>query len=305
MRGHVNTEALALCREGLLGKRRTVRIEAHVSRCPRCAEVDAGLGALPALLALTTAAPMPAELTARLNGVIAAEARTAVTRTTGAARTDAPRTTGAARTTGAPGAAEPASGGRRPRGRPAVTRKVLAFAAAAVVLVAGGGYLLSRLPSPSPSESSASSGAASAAGPAARAGANAAAGDGGLTVISSGTDYRPGQLAGQVAVVLARYPIPAAGQPVPVPTWAAASSAAQPRQVQQPSRLAALPGCVARIAAGLRPRMVDEARYNGHPATIIVLPAIAPGPVQVWVVGPACSGSRSDVIAHVAMAGSG
>ena len=287
MRGHVNTEALALCREGLLGKRRTVRIEAHVSRCPRCAEVDAGLGALPALLALTTAAPMPAELTARLNGVIAAEARTA------------------ARTTGAPRAAEPASGGRRPRGRPAVTRKVLAFAAAAVVLVAGGGYLLSRLPSPSPSESSASSGAASAAGPAARAGANAAAGDGGLTVISSGTDYRPGQLAGQVAVVLARYPVPAAGQPVPVPTWAAASSAAQPRPVQQPSGLAALPGCVARIAAGLRPRMVDEARYNGHPATIIVLPATAPGPAQVWVVGPACSGSRSDVIAHVAMAGSG
>ncbi len=296
MRGHVNTEALALCREGLLGKRRTARIEAHVSRCARCAEVDAGLGALPALLALTTATPMPAELTARLNGVIAAEARAAATRTTGAARTGAPGITGA------PGAAGAASGRRRPRGRPAVTQKVLAFAATAVVLVAGGGYLLSRLPSPS--ESSASS-AASAAGPAAHAGANAAAGDGGLTVISSGTDYRPGQLAGQVAVVLARYPIPAAGQPVPVPTRAAASRAAPPRQVQQPSRLAALPGCVARIAAGLRPQMVDEARYNGRPATIIVLPATAPGPAQVWVVGAACSGSRSDVIAHVAMAGSG
>jgi hypothetical protein len=305
MRGHVNAEALALCREGLLGKRRTTRIEAHVSRCARCAEADAGLGALPALLALTTAAPMPAELTARLNGVIAAEARAAASRTTGVARTGAPRTTGEPRATGAPGAAEPASGGRRPRGRPAVTRKVLAFAAAAVVLVAGGGYLLSRLPSPSPSESSASSGAASAAGPASRAGANAAAGDGALTVISSGTDYRPGQLAGQVAVVLAQYPIPAAGQPVPVPTRAAASSAAPSRQVQQPSRLAALPGCVARIAVGLRPRLVDEARYNGRPATIIVLPATAPGPAQVWVVGPACSGSRSDVIAHVAMAGSG
>jgi hypothetical protein len=186
-----------------------------------------------------------------------------------------------------------------------VTRKVLAFAAAAVVLVAGGGYVLSRWPSPSPSESSASSGAAPVTGPAARAGANAAAGDGGLAVISSGTDYRPGQLAAQVAVVLARYPIPAAGQLVPVPTRAASASAAQPRPVQQPSRLAALPGCVARIAAGLHPRMVDEARYNGRLATIIVLPATAPGPAQVWVVGPACSGSRSAIIAHVAMAGSG
>jgi hypothetical protein len=293
MRGHVNAEALALCREGLLGRRRTVRIEAHVSRCPRCAEVDARLGALPALLALTTTAPMPAELTARLTSVIAAEARTTGARTTGAPATGAPR------------AAEPVSGERRLRGRPAVARKVLAFAAAAVVLVAGGGYVLSRLPSPSPSESSASSGAAPVTGPAARAGANAAAGDGRLTVISSGTDYRPGQLGAQVAVVLARYPIPAAGQLVPVPTRAAPASAAQSRPVQQPSRLAALPGCVARIAAGLHPRMVDEARYDGRLATIIVLPATASGPAQVWVVGPGCSGSRGDVLAHVAMAGSG
>jgi hypothetical protein len=289
MRGHVNAEALAVCREGLLGKRRTARIEAHVSRCARCAEVDAGLGALPALLALSSVPPMPAELTARLSGVIAAEAR------------DTTRDTAATRDT------EPASGGRRPRGRPAVTRKVLAFAAAAVVLVAGGGYLLSRLPSPSSSGSSASSaaGPAPAAGTAARAGANAAAGDGGLTVISSGTDYRPGQLAAQVAGVLARYAIPAAGEFAPVPIRPTPTSAAQPSQVQQPSRLAAPPGCVARIAAGLHPRMVDEARYNGRAATIIVLPAAAHGPAQVWVVGPACSGSRSDVIAHVAMAGSG
>lgn len=289
MRGHVNAEALALCREGLLGKRRTARTEAHVSRCARCAEVDAGLGALPALLALSSVPPMPAELTARLSGVIAAEAR------------DTTRDTAATRDT------EPASGGRRPRGRPAVTRKVLAFAAAAVVLVAGGGYLLSRLPSPSSSGSSASSaaGPAPAAGTAARAGANAAAGDGGLTVISSGTDYRPGQLAAQVAGVLARYAIPAAGEFAPVPIRPTPTSAAQPSQVQQPSRLAAPPGCVARIAAGLHPRMVDEARYNGRAATIIVLPAAAHGPAQVWVVGPACSGSRSDVIAHVAMAGSG
>ena len=295
MSGHVNAEALALCREGLLGKRRTARTEAHVSRCARCAEVDAGLGALPALLALSSIPPMPAELTARLSGVIAAEAR------------DTTRDTAATRDSAATRDTEPASGGRRPRGRPAVTRKVLAFAAAAVVLVAGGGYLLSRLPSPSSSGSSASSaaGPAPAAGPAARAGANAAAGDSGLTVISSGTDYRPGQLAAQVAGVLARYAIPAAGEFAPVPIRPTPTSAAQPSQVQQPSRLAAPPGCVARIAAGLHPRMVDEARYNGRAATIIVLPAAAQGPAQVWVVGPACSGSRSDVIAHVAMAGSG
>jgi hypothetical protein len=178
----------------------------------------------------------------------------------------------------------------------------VAFAAAAIVLVAGGGYLLSRLPSPSPSGSSAGSAAAPAhaAGPAARAGANAAAGAGGLAVISSGTDYRPGQLAAQVAEVLARYAIPATGELVPVPT-----GSAQPRSARPSSGLAALPGCVARIAAGRHPRMVDEARYNGRAATIIVLPATAQGRAQAWVVGPACSASRSDLIAHVAVTGSG
>src|ERR1039457_4972700 len=88
MRGHVNAEALALCREGLLGKRRTARIEAHVSRCARCAAGDARLGALPALRALSSVPPMPAELTARLSGVIAAEARD-TTRDTAATRDSA------------------------------------------------------------------------------------------------------------------------------------------------------------------------------------------------------------------------
>jgi hypothetical protein len=138
-----------------------------------------------------------------------------------------------------------------------------------------------------------------------RAGANAAAGDSGLTVISSGTDYRPGQLAAQVEVVLTRYAIPAGGALVPARTSPAASGPAQPSQLQQPSGLAALPGCVARIAAGLHPRMVDEARYNGHAATIIVLPATAQRPAQVWVVGPACSGSRSAVMAHAAVPSAG
>src|SRR5450432_4121336 len=73
MRGHVNAETLALGREGLLGRRAAARVRAHVASCSRCAELDEELAALPALLALTAAPPMPADLAARLDAVIAAE----------------------------------------------------------------------------------------------------------------------------------------------------------------------------------------------------------------------------------------
>jgi hypothetical protein len=292
MKGHVDAEALALCREGMLGRRATARVRAHLSSCSRCAEIDAGLAAVPALLALTGAPPMPAELATRLEAIIAAEAT--------ARAADA----GVPAAASAPGDS-PASGVHPLRGRPGGARKVLAFAAAAVVVVGGGGgYLLSRLPSGSGASSSSAAAPATAEGPAARAGAqpNAVTG-GGLTVISSGTDYRPGRLAAQVATVLARYAAPVAGAHMSAPASQTPASQTPAKQVQQPSRIAALPGCVARIAAGRQPRLVDESRYDGRPATIIVLAGTGRAPAQVWVVGPACSAGHSDVVAHTVLGG--
>jgi len=66
MRGHIDAEALAMCREGLLGKRRTARIRAHLSGCSSCAEVDTGLAEVPSLLTLTSVPAMPAEFAARI-----------------------------------------------------------------------------------------------------------------------------------------------------------------------------------------------------------------------------------------------
>jgi len=318
----VDAEALAMCREGLLGRRKTARIRAHVSSCSRCAEADAELAALPALLALTGAAPMPAELIARMDAVIAAEAagrraeapQQVVPGLPAVSPADVSPADVTAPDIAAPDIAAPAPGGRVPRSRPGfAARKVLAFAAAAAVLAAGGGYLLSHLPSSS-SGPSASSAAAPAAGQssAVRAGGkvNATAGGNGLTVISSGTNYQPGKLVGQIAAVLARYGIRAPGQHVPAAVTPASASTASAStapagQLLEPSRLAALSECVARIAAGQRPWMVDEARFRGRPATIIVLPATAQALTRVWVVGPACSASRSDVIAHTALPRSG
>ena len=267
MRGHVDPEDLALGREGLLGRRKAARIRAHVSRCSHCAEVDAELAALPSLLA---------DLAARIDAVIAAEAD----RAQPAGHAPDP-------------VSAPASGWPAPRRRPAVARKVVALAAAAVLVTAGGGYLLSRLPSTT-SGPSASSAAVPAARPATRAGGqvNAAAGNGGFSVISSGTDYHPATLPAQIAAVLTRYGLRATGKPVPVPTRRAAPEQAPTQQVLQPAALAALQGCVARIAGGQRPWMVDESRYDhragrhgavagpgvGGRARLLGFPPRCPGP---------------------------
>jgi hypothetical protein len=316
MRGHVNAEALALGREGLLGRRAAARVRAHVASCPRCAELDEELAALPALLALTAAPPMPADLAARLDAVIAAEsARRLPTAdatgadTTGAdttrAHTTQADTTAAAQAPGpeAPVAAQAAvADAPAPRARTGVARKVLALAAAVVVLAAGGGYLLSRLPSPASGTSASRPAAPSAAeAPAVRAGSNAGSGGTGYAVIASGTDYRAAQLPAQIAAVLARYRIVSAGEQVAVP----APKQAPSNQVLQPSRRTALSGCVTRITGGQRPLMVDESRYNGRPATIIVLAATTQQLTEAWVVGPACSASRGDVIVHTSLPSSG
>ena len=50
--------------------------------------------------------------------------------------------------------------------------------------------------------------------------------------------------------------------------------------------------------------LVDVARYQGAPATIIVTEA-AGGPEQIWVVGTGCSASRSDVLHHARLTPAG
>src|SRR5260221_561100 len=79
---------------------------------------------------------------------------------------------------------------------------------------------------------------------------------------------------------------------------------------RQPATVGSLPlstleGCVNRIAAGELVLLVDVARYQGAPATVIVTEVSAASPEQVWVVGTGCSGSRSDVLAQVTVAPAG
>jgi hypothetical protein len=325
VRGHVDEQALAAFREGLLPARKAARITAHLATCQRCAETDAQLAAVTTILARTPAPPMPASLAARLDAALAAEiARSATVSPSAAASPADTASPAAAFPDGAPapgtvspagaapsdGAASPAGApvrgeraGRRGRtaaGRdPAARRPApwrlaprLAAAAAAVVILAGGGYAIARVLSPGHTGRSSSSAASPViSGPPASGRApEAAPAAGRLPLVASGTHYRSGLLPAQVGAVLKRYPAPgiSPGQPRARPTL----------PVTAFPNLAA---CVDHVAGSERPQLVDLAHYGTRPAAVIVVPAPGTGKLNVWVVGPGCSAQGGDVIATFSM----
>ncbi len=349
-RRHPGAEDIARLEAADLAPGQARRIRAHLAGCPRCAQVRSELAAVSAALAAAPAPPMPAHLAARISDALAAEAvrRTAAPGTVGeaglaAAPDIAAGPVRAPSGTAEPGAAEPGAG--RP-GRPARpdaglngadragrTRspgrgarpwlaspaglRVLAGAAAAVVVLAGGGY---ELASHLGSSGTTGTGAASSSGPGSTPGRRAgsagqAAPFGGprapaavpaagsplhygtgrhaavLTPVATGTDYQPGRLAGQVRQAIAR-----AGR-VSSPSSRSTPAAGQGSggtELGHPA--AALSACVTRIAAGRPVRLVDVAAYQGLPATVVAVGAPGAATVTVYVAGPGCSGSASDLL---------
>ena len=277
MRGHVDTESLALCAEGLLSRRRSERIRAHVAVCPECAAAQARLSDVPALLAQVPPPALPPGITARLDAALSAEAA----RRPGPAPGSAPDE---ARDHAAPPSPGTSRGPRLPRWRGfPVAARVLA--AAGVLVVAGGvGYAVAQSSSP---------GSTSSAGSAAPAGSAAsrpdfrapAIGTATFTVTHSGTSYRPGTFAHQAAGVMAHS------------STGLIRPGSQPGQSRHPGP--ALTGCVTSVVGAGRTgevKLVDQARYRGQPATIIVVAASSTQPAEVYVAR--CSLSHADVLAH-------
>jgi hypothetical protein len=166
--------------------------------------------------------------------------------------------------------------------------RLLSAAAAALVAVGGGTLvgreLLRSSTSPEytksqaaqdPGVSSAGSGAdhGSASGQQLKTGKQGTA-SGGYRLIASGTDYSGATLGRQLG--------------------AAVKSSSDGIAISD----IGVQECVARIAKSRDPVLVDRARYNGHDATLIVLPGSGPHLLDVWVVGPKCSAATPDVITH-------
>jgi hypothetical protein len=313
VRGHADAETLAAFREELLSRRKAARVSAHLAVCSRCAGLDAQLTEVSALLTTSTAPPMPDALTARIEAAIAAEAAARAATTVDRAVATADGTATTADGTVAVGAAGRGSGSHdraarparpsRPPGGPGRARLALRVAAvtAAVVVVAGGGYGVARLLTANPeSATSAGSEAAPAAG---GSGAGAGKTAGGLGVpsagrpapaariVSSGTNYQPGQLKTQVSAVLTQHRASA-------PTGF--SSANQPAASAPP-----VLACVPHVTGGKRPLLVDLAKYRGRPATVIVIPGATPGTLRALVVAGPCTAATGRVLATTTFPGSG
>jgi hypothetical protein len=266
---HPDTDVLAEFRAGLITGRRGARITAHLAGCDRCAALDDQLAGVSVLLASVPVPALPDRVAQRLDTVLAAEV---------ARRDDAERARG-------DGASEsPAP--RRPRGnrgfRPLALR-VLA-PAAAVVLLAAGGYGLSRAGLGSSSESTASSAegaakpASSSASAARRANAPAAV---------------PAGITGNIVVVPGNKNSSRAGLAQQVEAALHAPAAGTTRASGQ------LLGCVLRLAAGRQPQLVESIRFEGKPATLVVARAGADD--TAWIAAPDCSATNRDVLAMTSL----
>ena len=124
-------------------------------------------------------------------------------------------------------------------------------------------------------------------------GSAAASGAAAARIVSSGTNYQPSQLKSQVSAVLAQHGGSTAEGPGPSPNNRPASTSRQ------------LPACVTQVTGGIRPLLVDHASYQGHPATVIVVPSAAPGKLRAVVVAGECTGPTSHVLATATISAPG
>jgi hypothetical protein len=281
MMTHPDAEVLAEFRAGLVAGRDGARISAHLADCVRCAGVCDQLAEVSALLAAVPPPALPDPVTQRLETALAAEAANRFS----SERAVDPRSRERASTPGP----------RRRWDFRLVALRVLAPAAAVVVLAAGG-FGLSRIGS-GPSSSVASGSAAVPAASAASASSAASAAAGSRTgnlpaveaparfgVVISGIDYLRATLARQLEGELGVY-----GRA----TGSARELASGP-----------VKGCVLLVTRGIRPGtlvLVETAHFQGQPANVIV--AVSGHRDTAWVTTPACSASSHYVLDTTTLAG--
>jgi hypothetical protein len=305
---HLDAEVLAEFREGLITGRRGAAITAHLAGCDRCTALGDQLAGVSALLASVPLAALPDSLAQRLDTVLAAEAalpdraRTAQAGA-GQVKTDQDERGHAERP------AHPSTAGGR-RGSPATGRKrrsrpslrllsLRVLAPVAVVVLAAGGYGLSRIAGSgvgvTASGSSAERAQGQAAAPSAAAShANAAKSP---VVRGAGTVPQPHRLTPDnfslVAGTVSFSADPATLKQqvehelrTAAPAGAAATAPPVTRQLR---------GCVQNLTHGASLVRVESGRFGGKPATLVV--ARTGQGDTAWVAGPGCSATSRDVLA--------
>jgi len=277
MRGqmtHLDTDVLAEFRAGLITGRRGTKVAAHLAVCGRCAALSGQLAEISALLAAIPAPTIPDSVVQRLDTVLAAER---------AGTDDSERAGGSS------------SRDRVTDKRPATHRRLRLVAvrvlapAAAIAVLAAGGYGLSLIGG-GPTQS-ASPGSVAAAKPSTGQVNGAASRPAlipairrspGFNVVDSRTDYVGATLSQQLAHDVRTY--------------------AKAHPSQTPS--AQLKACVSRVTNGVSPGvpvLVENAHFQGQPATVIV--ASSGDGYTAWVLAPGCSGTHGEVLGMTTLPG--
>lgn len=259
---HLDHEALADLAEGLLDDDHAASANAHLDDCAECRDRSADLADVSRILAEIAdipVPPMPVELAARIDDAIRAESVSTAT----------------------VASLEHRRGRRHLRTFSAAAAAVVAIGGAAVVgnsLLNGSAEKTSG-PTSSLADNPGSNGGSAAAprkaeGPGS-AGVPGERAPGSYKLSSSGTDYRGDTLVRQVSAQLK-----AEGR---APDKM--SAAVSPQIVD----------CVARLGGGKAPVLVDAARFEGRPATVIAF-ADKPGSLKILVAGPNCSAQADDLL---------
>jgi len=284
---HLDTDVLAEFRAGLITGRRGARITAHLGDCERCTALDEQLAGVRSLLASVPAPALPDSVAQRLDTVLAAE----VAQRNAAGRAAADQ----AERAGGDGTRE-SSAPRRPggnRGFRLLSLRVLAPVAAVVVLAAGG-YGLTRINLGSSTGSAASStaGGAVRSAPSVAAGAESAGHVNAPAAEPSMAGAVPRGIArADFSLVTGQRNLTRANLAQQVRTELLVPPSA--RRTQTPPQQ--LRGCVAKLADDHTLELVENVRFEGRPATLVVARTGAQD--TAWIAAPDCSDTHRHVLA--------
>lgn len=309
MNRHASLDELARLAADDLKPRKAAKIRDHLALCDQCTQLNSELSAVPRLLSSVEFGPIPDNISARIESALASEARhrLATEPATEAGRRQLP-------------AARSARLGRQHDGRDRAGWRVPGLSVAAsralatagaIALIGGGGYEIAS--HAGSGATSASSGSAAVPGAAASQAVGAPVNYGhgnaarSIATVTSNTDFVPSTLAVQATAAVEAAQLEGA-TPGPAvrnqPLLTSPASTAGLRNATGTSRLAGsqLAGCIDQFASGRVVQLVENAKFNGKPATIIVTKALSSPAAEVWVVGESCSADRSDVLDHLRVA---
>lgn len=295
---HASTDQLASLTTGALRPRKAARISIHVTRCDQCTLVVRQLDQVPAILMSAQYPPLPITVSFQIETALRVEAtqRLSAMPATEGGRGDLParhRRRAARRGWHLPGLSVPA------------TR--LVAAAGALVIAAAGGYEIAGHAHSGVSTGTSQGSVAAppnvqqmSLGPDVTYGRPGALHT--IHAVESSANFLPAKLTTQAsdAVHAAQARRVSTSQPtVSNPGASRAQSSTSAGSATPSSSIASrLAACIDLIAPGRVVLLIDLARYNDTPATIIVIAALATRPAEAWVVGSACSGSGMDILGH-------